>query len=141
MKWGLNQKKNLTIIFPYHLPRQKIETLPPFSKSTIFNLHSFKNHQHKFLSPIHPQYYVSALYSNKQKTTYIFGSFFIVNLINYIFYLPRYRQKTEKVYFFPRLRLERNRFWRLLVCSMGSRNKHEYRNSDLYRLMFYFIFF
>ena len=29
----------------------------------------------------------------------------------------------------------------LLVCSMGSRKKHVYQNSDPYRLMFFFIFF
>ena len=50
-------------------------------------------------------------------------------------------EPLKKCTFFPRLRLERNRFWGgLLVCSMGSRNKHVYQNSDLYRLMFFFFF-
>ena len=35
----------------------------------------------------------------------------------------------KKCTFFPRLRLENNRFWRgLLVCSLGSRNKRVYQN-------------
>ena len=49
-------------------------------------------------------------------------------------------KKLKMCTFFSRLRLQRNRFWRgLLVYSMGSRNKHAYQNSDLYRLMFLFV--
>ena len=49
-------------------------------------------------------------------------------------------EPLKKCTLFPRLRLECNRFWRgLLICSMGSRIKHEYQNSDFYRLMFLFV--
>ena len=49
-------------------------------------------------------------------------------------------EPLKKCTFFPRLRLERSRLWRgLLICSMGSRIKHKYRDSDLYRLMLLFV--
>ena len=49
-------------------------------------------------------------------------------------------EPLKKCTLFPRLRLKRNRFWRgLLVCSMRRGIKHEYRDSDLYRLMLLFV--